>query len=170
MDNRLEQDSATKTYGDYVAEQIKRQDERKSSIQASGLAVITTSGALATLLLALAAASKKNQTSTGTFVLPDASQSLLKWAVIAFGLAALGAVLTNFPVWLQWADPDGLKRVLSNEEKTAADAEWDVAENRLAILASLQKWNDRKGIVLFLAMVAELVAIVLIGLAVWKAL
>jgi hypothetical protein len=167
MDNQL---GATKIYDDYVEEQIKRQDERKSSLEARGLAVITTSGALATLLLALAAASKRNRTSNGTFVLPDASQSLLKWAVVSFGVAALGAILTNFPLWLQWADPEGLKRVLADDRKTAAVAGRDVADNRVAILASLQMWNDVKGIVLFLAMLAEVVAILFIGLAVWKAL
>jgi hypothetical protein len=162
--------SATKLYADYIAEQINREDQRKTSLETRGVAVVTTSGALATLLLGLAALSKKNQTSKGTFVLPDSSQGPLKWALILFTAAALGAVLTNFGVWLQWADPSGLRKVLDDDEKTPEDAEWDIAENRLAILKSLNSWNDKKGWALIAAMLCEVVAIGFIAVAVWMAL
>lgn len=159
----------TKIYSDYVAEQLAREDARKTSLEARGIAVVTTSGALATLLLGLAALSEGNQ-SNGTFVLPESSQGPLKWGLIFFVAAALGAILTNLTVWLQYADPSGLEKVLQDDSKTDSDAEWDVAENRLAILKSLQWWNGIKGWVLFLAMVSEVIAIGFIAAAVWRAL
>src|SRR6266540_1704964 len=42
-------------YGDFVKDELDAQDKRKSSFEQRGLAVITTSGALVTLLFALAA-------------------------------------------------------------------------------------------------------------------
>ena len=58
-------------YADYIAEQIARQEERKRSIEARGVTVITTSGRLATLLLGLAALTTREEQ---TFTLPAAAQ------------------------------------------------------------------------------------------------
>lgn len=160
----------SKIYSDYIGEQLAREEQRKNSLQAGGFAVVTTSGALATLLLGLAALSKKNQDSKGTFVLPESSHVWLRWALVFFALAALGAILTNFPVWLQYVNPADLKKVLQDSSKSECDAQIDVGENQIAILESLQRWNGRKGWVLFVAMIFEVVAIALIAVAVWKAL
>ena len=103
-------------------------------------------------------------------MLPEAAHGWLRWALVFFGLAALGAILTNFPVWLRYTDPQDLETVLQDDSKTVADADFDVADNRIAILKSLQLWNDIKGWVLFGAMLCEAVAIGLIAVAVWKAL
>jgi hypothetical protein len=131
--------------------------------------VVTTSGALATLLLALAALNKDNLTDKGSFVLPHDAQGPVKWALIFFTIAALGAVLTNFPVWLKYLDPDTVEAELA-AEKTDAEAEKEVVRNRVVNFRSLQTWNGRKGKVLFVAMFFEFVAILFIALAVWRAL
>jgi uncharacterized integral membrane protein len=162
--------SAAKTYGDYTAEEVAREEQRKASIEARGLAVVTTSGALATLLLALAALNKDNRTATGSFFLPHDAQGPLKWALIFFTVAALGAVLTNFPVWLQYLDPDTVVTELAAASRTEAQAEKHVAENRVVILRSLQTWNSVKGWVLFGAMSFEFLAILFIAIAVRRAL
>jgi len=157
-------------YADFIAEQLARQEQRKTSTESRGAAIVTTSGALATLLLGLAAVSKKNQGSKGTFVLPDASQSWLKLALIFFALAALGAVMTNLPLWLQWVDPDSLKELVANSwDDSAAEAEKQVAEARLDTLASLQSSNDLKGWVVLVAGICQVLAIAFIAVAVWVA-
>jgi hypothetical protein len=161
--------SAAKTYGDYTAEEVTREEQRKTSIETRGLAVVTTSGALATLLLALAALNKDNRTATGSFFLSHDAQGPLKLALIFFTVAALGAVLTNFPVWLQYLDPDTVVTELA-AGKTEAQAEKQVAENRVVILRSLQTWNSVKGWVLFGAMSFEFLAILFIAIAVRRAL
>jgi hypothetical protein len=60
--------------------------------------------------------------------------------------------------------------VLADSTGTEANAEADVADNRVAVLESLQRWNGIKGWVLFVAMACEVVAIALVAVAVWKAL
>jgi hypothetical protein len=148
---------------------MAREEQRKASIEARGLAVVTTSGALATLLLALAALNKNNLTEKGSFVLPDDAQASVRWALIFFALAALGAVFTNFPVWLKYLDPDTVEAELA-VGRTDPEAEEQVAKNRVINFRSLQSWNGRKGKVLFGAMAFEVVAIFFIALAVWRAL
>ena len=156
-------------YGDYAAEQVTREEQRKASLVAGGLAVVTTAGALATLLLGLATLSKKAHTSTGTFVLPDAARGSLKVALIFFAAAAIAALLTNFPVRLRYVDPADLKDLIGDSSKDVATAEEDVGVTRTVILEDLQKWNDRKGWALFVACVLEVVAIVFVVIAVWRA-
>src|SRR4051812_49050206 len=66
-------------YADYIAEQVVREDARKESVERRGLAVVTTSGALATLLFALAALSTK----ANDFHLSGWSEFFLALAVVA---------------------------------------------------------------------------------------
>lgn len=132
--------------------------------------MVTTAGALATVLLGLAALSKKAHTSTGTFVLPDAARGSLKLALIFFGAAAIAALLTNFPVRFEYVDPADLKNLISDPSEGVATAEENVAVTRTVILEDLQKWNNRKGWALFVACVLEVVAVVFIAIAVWRAL
>src|SRR5204863_5652630 len=55
---------------DYLNDQLARQDARKVSLEQRALAVITTSGALVTLLFGLAALSSKR---AATFTLPGSA-------------------------------------------------------------------------------------------------
>ncbi|HEX8117309.1 MAG TPA: hypothetical protein VF521_08555, partial [Pyrinomonadaceae bacterium] len=50
-------ESGYAAYGDFIKDELEAQDKRKASFEQRGLAVITTSGALVTLLFALAALS-----------------------------------------------------------------------------------------------------------------
>jgi hypothetical protein len=96
--------------------------------------VVTTAGALATLLLGLAALSKKAHTSTGSFVLPDAARGSLRVALIFFGAAAIAALLTNFPVRFEYVDPADLKNLISDSSEDVAAAEENVGVTRTVIL------------------------------------
>ncbi len=162
--------SGSTVYSDYIAAALAREDERKASIEARGLAVVTTAGALATLLLGLAALTAKSHDPKGTFVLPDSSQGWLKWALISFVVAAVGAIATNMPVWILYAEPEGLQALLTDSWSDPGDkAEEMISENRILILKNLIFWNKVKGWVLFAAMFFEVVAIGCIARAVWLA-
>jgi hypothetical protein len=103
--------------------------------------------------------------------LPDASQGWLKWALVFFTVAALGAIVTNSPVKVLWADPEGLKKLLADSwSDPSPEAEKTVAENRIELLENMIRWSNVKGWALVAAMLAEVIAIGCIARAVWLAL
>jgi hypothetical protein len=101
-------------YAALVTSRMVEEDKRGSSLQARGLAVVTTSGTLVTLIFAVA------QFVPGGRVparIPEASRWLLAIAVAAFVAAAVGGLVTNVPRLL--ARPR-LKDIITN-------IEWDGA-------------------------------------------
>lgn len=166
-------------YFDYVAEQIKREDERKASFESRAVAVVTTSGVLVTLLLGLATLAKRvekqlvlpDASRQEQFVLPEASHQWVKWALIFFIAAAVFALLVNIPFKYQFPLVTGLQKLV--------DCWWDdsfeaaqkrVTENRLSVLRAAQRLNHLKGYLLFGAVLFEVMAVGLVARAVWVAL
>lgn len=155
-------------YADYIGDQITLEDMRKSSLEARGVTVITTSGALATLLFGVAALAKKSQRD---FLLPTASHEWIKWALILFTSAAVFAILTNAPFRYQSASVDGLAKLLEESwNDTDVVAEKEVAENRITVLRNAKVWNGVKGWTLFFAVICEVTAVGCVTRAVWLAL
>jgi hypothetical protein len=154
-------------YAEYLAELITREDERKASLESRGVAVVTTSGALATLQLALVAATKK----AGTFSLPTSAHGWVSRALVFFTVAAVFALLTSLPGWYQRATVDDMEGLLKTSwNATAAHAEKEIYENRIAVLRSLRFWNGCKGYALLVAVIAEFGAVLCIALAVREAI
>ena len=81
-------------YADYIKEQVEAQEARKLSLEQRGLAVITTSGVLVTLLFGLTALTVRR---AATFDIPNTAAGLLVGALVFFVLAALLAIITNLP-------------------------------------------------------------------------
>jgi hypothetical protein len=79
------EDSGVGVYGAFVDAELRAQDLRKSSFEQRGLAVVTTSGVLVTLLFALAGLSTKSEP---TFALPHTTRLWLVSALIVFVIAA----------------------------------------------------------------------------------
>jgi hypothetical protein len=162
-------------YEHYIAEQIAREDERKKSIEARGLAVITTSGALATLLLALVTLVRRGDnasTPTDESALPASAHDWIRWALILFAAAGVSALVTNIPFpFYKEARVEGLEHLVDNSwDDSPKEAEATVASNRLAILRSARFWNGARGWMLLLAMAAEVLAVAFIAYAVWLVL
>lgn len=151
-------------YGDYIREELDRQLARKTSFETRGLSVITTAGTLVTLLFALATLSTREEQ---TFVLPRTAQIILVISVVCFLVAIAAALATNLPV--------AYKHVLPSELRTAVKESWDdsasvarrrVAHTRVDALESARKLNGVKAWILFGAITAEFLALVLVGIAV----
>ena len=128
------------------------------------MAVITTSGALVTLLFALAALSTKAQQ---TFVLEDAAKPPLAIALGLFVLAAIVALFTNMPAEYQWPDLDNVaadvRRVPPpTEEKSFKDA----ALTRIDVLKAARTKNQTKGERLVVAMSIEVLAVAALAVAI----
>jgi nitrate reductase NapE component len=151
-------------YADYIKEQLEAQEARKLSLEQRGLAVITTSGVLVTLLFGLTALSVRR---SSTFVIPDTAAGLLIAALVFFVLAALSAIYTNLPRSYEGVTVNALREAVKERwEDSEAVASEMVALTRLKVLASAKSKNDLKGVALVAAMFCEIFAVALVGAAV----
>jgi hypothetical protein len=159
------EDSGYAAYGQFVKDELDAQDLRKSSFEQRGLAVITTSGALVTLLFALAALST---TESETFVLPDSAQTWLSIALILFFLSALAALLTNAPFVYQAVEAERIRGRLREDPPRSADsAVRDIAFTRADALEAAKAKNGIKGRALIAAMALEALAVGCVAVAIW---
>ena len=134
------------------------------SLEQRGLAVITTSGVLVTLLFGLTALSVRR---AATFVIPDTAAVLLVVALVFFVLAALCAIFTNLPRSYEGVTVAALRGAVKDRWDDSEEvASQMVALTRLKTLASAKKNNDAKGIALVAAMCLEILAVALVGAAV----
>jgi hypothetical protein len=150
-------------YGAYIKEQLDAQEARKVSLEQRGLAVITTSGALVTLLFGLTALTVKRE---ATFDLPGTAAVFLAAALVFFVLAALSALVTNLPRSYEGVTVDALRAAVRDRwDDSEATASRKVALTRLTVLASAKTVNNQKGLALLGGMVSEIIAVALVGVA-----
>lgn len=155
-------------YGEFVKDELQAQDTRKASFEQRGLAVITTSGALVTLLFALAALSTK---SAATFTLPNAARAWLAVALGLFLLSALAALRSNALFSYEAVVVKNIKERLHEKPPRSADAAAkDIALTRLKALESAKSKNDTKGKALRWALRFEALAVGCVAVAVWHIL
>ena len=142
---------------------LSEQAARKSSIEQRALAVITTSGALVSLLVALSALLLGK---TAGLRLHSGPRAALVAAVIAFVAAAIIALMANTPrAYLSFA-PEDLDRMLREWDSGGEDALWLVSQAQAEHLKSAIKANARKALLLQTAVGAEVGAVALIALGV----
>lgn len=153
------------SYGVFIKDELDVQDKRKASFEQRGLAVITTSGTLVTLLFALAALSTKE---AATFTLPGAAVTWLSVALVLFFVSALAALLSNAPFVYQAVPASSIKeRLRERPVRDAAAAAKDIAFSRLDALESAKRLNGIKGLALTAAMSFEALAVGCVAVAVW---
>jgi hypothetical protein len=150
----------SEVFGDYVTKELERQIARKASFEQRGLAVITTAGALVTLLFGLAALSTNHE----TFMLPSTSKVLLLVA-LGFFIVAIGAALaTNVPLVYQNVTPQGLSTAIESRwTESPSAARRTVARTQLKAISSARTVNGVKAWLLFAAITCELCAVSLVG-------
>ncbi|UZJ33501.1 hypothetical protein [Streptomyces endophytica] len=147
-----------------VEDQTSAERSRKTSLEQRAALVITTSGALVTLQLAMAAL----RTRTQTFAITSVSFDLSTAALALFVVAASLALFANLPA--------GQPIVSTKHLSDLAQHDWDeqnpnavalkLYNTQTNILAELRKRNDCKARMLIGALTVEFMAIVLIAIAV----
>jgi hypothetical protein len=166
--------TASTVYGEYIKDELARQDVRQSSFEQRGIAVITTAGTLVTLLFGLAALSTSSAKGNP---LHHEESAWLAVALVLFFIAAILALATNFPIGYKGpGTPDPKKPdepsiatlLNATPENSPADAIFAVADVRLTILTSAQKKNGLKGKFLFAALLAEVFAVVCVAVAIFE--
>jgi hypothetical protein len=155
--------SGIQIYGAFVDAELRAQDARKGSFEQRGVAVVTTSGVLVTLLFGLAGLSTK---ADARFVIPHSARLWLLAALVAFVIAAAAALVSNFPLNYEAVVPDDIEcRLREKPIRSEPRAERDVALTRLKALRDAKRKNTIKGVCLFVAIGLEVVAVALVGVA-----
>ncbi len=151
-------------YSQLICDQLTEERNRKSSLEARGITVITTSGTLATLLFALTA----RLTATTSFKLPATARLPLLLALIAFVVAAICGLATNIPLIYQEATPRGLAKLVDARYWTgpATVGQLRVAAAQVTLITAARLANNLKVRLLIAAVTAELLAIVFLCWAV----
>jgi hypothetical protein len=155
--------SAGEVIASFINQELKNTRERRSSIEARGVTVITTSGVIVTLQMAFFAA-----------VIPkkyDASASVRTFVALSlFGFltaAALG-ILVNIPRSWQEVDLDTLRPSLADQHWIAEPkaAQQAIAAAQLHVGTLALAVTNRKGKQLLAAFVAELFGMITLSVAV----
>lgn len=155
--------SARDVYPEFVKELLEAEDKRRASIESRGVAVVTVSGTLVTLLLGIAALVTRAQ----AYQLRGSARAILLWAVVAFAVAALSAIATAVPQPQRITDPAALLPDIRARWNTSVDAALKkVTTTRLEQLAETQRSNNVKATALLTAVIAQVVAVALLAGAV----
>jgi hypothetical protein len=154
-------------YNELLTELVKAEDARRASLESRSVTVITVSGTLVTLLLALAAAvASKNAPS-----LPTQTRAFLVAAVGAFLVAAVLAILTYAPRGFRPYDVGTMTTDIEVGWYQPEDAALRKgAADLLEQLRALQESNNQRGALLVGAVAAQVIAIALVSVAVVLAL
>jgi hypothetical protein len=140
---------------------LKAEESRSSSIENRGQAVITISGTLVTLMLALASL----VTGRHGFVLPSSARNLVAAAVVAFAASVAFAVFSFVPRRSKTVDSKRFKEEVWNLWDKASTAPGELMATRLNLHRELYDLNARKVRALIVAVTGLVLAISLLTAA-----
>ena len=160
-------ETSGEVFNDFVDELVAAEDKRRDSIESRGMSVITVSGTLVTLLLALAALVTKQQ----SFRLTAGARDLLVAAVLAFGGSAVLAIATYIPRPTRATDPNTLLAEIQQRwGKPPDSARKKTIATRIEYLQESRRSNNWKAAILLAAMLVQVAALVLLALSVYSTL
>jgi hypothetical protein len=153
---------AGSVYGPLLANSLTAEMARKGSIEQRAIAVVTTSGILTSLLVALATfvAGKSAEVPLG-----GAAKILLVTAVASFVGAAAVSLLANAPRDYRAYSPSDIDRMVEEWEYDGTDADYVVGEFAARRLKVAQKLNTQKARLLQGAVALEVLGVGLVGAA-----
>jgi hypothetical protein len=134
--------TASGVYGDILKELLADEQAAKASLEQRGLAVVSSAGALVTLLLGIVGlAYKVDRVST-----PIVARWLLLLSVIAFVVASIFGILTNKPMGYEAFGQDALskmveKRYWNGPREVGA---WRVARLQVRLVGNARAQNAKK--------------------------
>lgn len=154
-------------FASFVDKVLEDEDNRRDSIEARATSLLTMSGTLVTLLLALASFVLGKDAAR----LNDPASERIVLAALAFVLSALLAVLIRIPQPTRLVGPVAFAAELKAKwSYSADDAMKTVVATQLVQLDVTQRSNDRRALLLLGASVVQVAAIGLLAWAVLSAL
>jgi hypothetical protein len=149
-------DAGYDVYDTFIAELVAAEEQRKNSIEARATGVISTSGAIVTLLLALAAVA----TRQAEYVPPRSISGELLTATLLFVAGIVVALLVTAPLPFINAKPEELRAAVKELWTDPADvATKRTSATRVKFLYRAQMLNTIKAWALLVALALEVAAI-----------
>lgn len=167
MDETSPKKIAGDVYAPIVEGMLTEEAARKASMEQRAISVITTSGALVSLLVALAAFLLGKNT---TFHASTPTKYTLVGAVALFVAAAILALLVNSPRAYRSFGPDDVKFMLAEWSSDVDEARKRVSEAQNQFAEQAIKMNDTKARLLQAAVICEVLGVCAVALAVVLAL
>lgn len=160
---------AGNVYGELLANLLMLETTRKASIEQRGITVITSSGVLVSLLIALSAL-LIGPNSTSSFGV--ASRSLIIAAVVIFVVAASFGIMANAPRTYVGLGDEDFDRMVAKHSWSADEDEaaFLIAQQRVRELKTAIKINNRKGDYVQWAITAQVIGVGLVAAAIIVAL
>jgi hypothetical protein len=150
-------------FADYVKEQLELEDKRRTSLESRGVGVVTVSGTLVTLLFGISAV----VTRAADFAPSAGAKERLSWALIAFAASSVIAIGTTVPIAITAVDAGQLMTEIRTRWGGTVDAALKATTaTRVADLASLQRANSVKSLLLLAAVTVQVAAVLLLAWAV----
>jgi hypothetical protein len=159
----LDEPNAGIVYRELIEQQVQEESARKNSFEQRGITVITSTGAFVSLVFGIGAiATAQHLQASGP------SRAVLAVAVLAFAGAAACAIIVNLPMRYLDATNDQMWEWASRRlwNLRAGSARRRAARLRVKVVIRARDRNRLKGRWLIAAMVLEVLAILLIAIAV----
>jgi hypothetical protein len=150
-------------YSRLIDDQLGEERARKASLEQRAVGVITTSGAVVTLVFGFTAVVN----GSGALHLPDAARLELFVALFLLLAAVVVAVVVGFPVTYLEVDKEGLEKMIEATDWSNPDvieARRRTSQAATGIIISARKANGDKANLLIVALGLEVLGIVTLAL------
>jgi hypothetical protein len=159
----VEPNYAGKAFETLVAEQLTEERARKTSLEAKGAAILTTTAALVGLLFGFTTL-VAGQTLKGADL--QGARDLLWYALLALLVAAGCGLAVNFPWPYREVVPAAMRDMIDHWTDDPIDGEKRAARARTRIYESARHVDGIKALVVFAGTAFEVVGVVLLAFAV----
>jgi hypothetical protein len=160
-------DDAGAVFAEYVKEQFELEDKRRASLETRGTGVITVSGTLVTLLLGIATLVTRGP----QFVPSQELKQRLTWALVALAISSIIAIGTTLPLAIHTVDAARMGTEFRGRWGATADAARKTTTmTQVQDLASLQRVNSIKSLLLLAAVAVQGAGVVLLAWSVTEVL
>jgi hypothetical protein len=151
-------------YAEFVKKRIEEEERRTSSLQARGLAIVSTSGALVTLLFGIGSITLRSQ----QYVAPMNVRILLVFGAAVFGLAAVSGLAANIPRSYAIPDVTDLLQRFSDKSWSMERlvAEQEVADSYTRQLHPAERGTINTAFCVKLGVGLEVLAVILVVVAI----
>ncbi|HKA69812.1 MAG TPA: hypothetical protein VKG85_11930 [Actinomycetes bacterium] len=155
--------SAAEVYGSFIDDELRGEIARKASLEARGLAVVTSSASLITAILAVGLFVSGQE----TFAPKGISVGLLIAALAAFICSALLGLLSNRVMHYLVLSVPSLRLMLNDHWRDdVVEARAVVALAHIGTIETVRAGNDQKARLLIAGVAAQLTAAILVSGAV----
>lgn len=150
-------------YAPFVEQELRSERERRTTLDARGQAVVTTSGVLVTILSTVTAIAINRK----VLIVPGPVRYSILSTLACFIIAVILGILATINFKYDVASKSTLMQLSREHSADSREiAERNIVATNVATILTLRKGNDRKATFLFTALFAQLAALLSLAIAV----